>query len=308
MLSPARVERLIEASADEDVRRILTDCGYPDGGVDSSEAIEALLQGKRRETEELLESICPDGRIVDVFKVKFDYHNLKVYLKAEAMGTAADGLYSASGRVVPEALREALRQGNLRDLPQDMAQAYPEARELLGRTGDPQAVDFLLDRACAAEMARIAGETGSAFLQGYVRLWVDAMNLKAMVRTHRLGKDASFLALALLPGGSVSQEAALRSYGRELRQAFHGALEQAAEAGERALRGETTLTEFERRCDNALLGYLRESRKVSFGEQPLVAYLAAREEELKAVRTILTGRLYHVKADTIRERLRDTYA
>ena len=40
----------------------------------------------------------------------------------------------------------------------------------------------------------------------------------------------------------------------------------------------------------------------------MLAYLAGTENELTAVRMILTGRLAGVPTDTIRERLRDLYA
>ena len=40
----------------------------------------------------------------------------------------------------------------------------------------------------------------------------------------------------------------------------------------------------------------------------MTAYLAAVENEITAVRMILTGRLAGVKSEAIRERLRDLYA
>jgi V/A-type H+-transporting ATPase subunit C len=39
----------------------------------------------------------------------------------------------------------------------------------------------------------------------------------------------------------------------------------------------------------------------------VIGYLAARESELTAVRIIMTGRLAGLKADLIRERLREAY-
>ena len=81
----------------------------------------------------------------------------------------------------------------------------------------------------------------------------------------------------------------------------------AAELGQQARTPGVSLTAFERAVDNALTGYLRSARTVTFGPAPLIAYLTAREDELKSVRTILTGRLYGVDPAIIRERLRDAY-
>ena len=55
-------------------------------------------------------------------------------------------------------------------------------------------------------------------------------------------------------------------------------------------------------------GYLGEAKLVGYGEEPAVAYLAAVENEITAVRMILTGRLAGIAPNVIRERLRDLYA
>ena len=44
------------------------------------------------------------------------------------------------------------------------------------------------------------------------------------------------------------------------------------------------------------------------GEEPVIAYQAAVENEITAVRMILTGRLAGIAPGVIRERLRDLYA
>ena len=68
------------------------------------------------------------------------------------------------------------------------------------------------------------------------------------------------------------------------------------------------MTKFELACDNAVTAYLIGARMVSFGEEPVIAYLAALEGEITTVRMILTGRLSGIAPDVIRERLRDLYA
>ena len=85
------------------------------------------------------------------------------------------------------------------------------------------------------------------------------------------------------------------------------ALSKAAQLGAEAVSG-GTLTAFELACDNAVADYLSNAKLCSFGEESVIAYLAGTENELTAVRMILTGRLAGVPSDTIRERLRDLYA
>ncbi len=68
------------------------------------------------------------------------------------------------------------------------------------------------------------------------------------------------------------------------------------------------MTAFERACDNAVGEYLSDARLVSYGSEPLIAYMAAVEGEITAARMILTGRLSGIAPGVIRERLRDLNA
>jgi V/A-type H+-transporting ATPase subunit C len=60
-------------------------------------------------------------------------------------------------------------------------------------------------------------------------------------------------------------------------------------------------------CDNALLKYLKKAKYVAFGAEPLIGYLAALEAELTSVRTVTAGLMVGLSADTITERLRESY-
>jgi V/A-type H+-transporting ATPase subunit C len=69
-----------------------------------------------------------------------------------------------------------------------------------------------------------------------------------------------------------------------------------------------SLTAFEKACDNAVMQFVREAKIMRFGAAHVVSYLAAMENEATAARMILAGRQAGLKPDTLRERLRDTYA
>ena len=265
----------------------------------------------RDSTFEDLYLSAPDRNIIDLFKVKYDYHNVKVLLKSEARGVEANDLLVDTGRVSPETLQDCVRTSDFQGLPGRLAEAIVRARETLGSTGDPQLSDFVLDQAYFEDLSGLARESGSAFLEGYVRISIDAANLKSLVRTLRMGKDTDFLKGVLFTGGSLDLQRLLNAVntGGSITDLYaFTLLRDAAEAGAGALSGSGGgLTLFEKRCDNAVTAYLSGAKYVAFGEAPLVAYLAARESELTAVRIIMTGRLADLPADVIRERLRDSY-
>jgi V/A-type H+-transporting ATPase subunit C len=309
LLSRERMERMLEAPTDADAVRVLVECGYPELHVVDVDSVNAMLAKVRDRVFGDLGANVPDPRIIDVFKIKYDYHNAKALLKAEAMGTDPQRLLVDVGRYSAQAMTAYCKDKTDEGLSGKLTQAIDEAREVLSTTKDPQLSDFVLDRAYFQEMEQLAHDIGSDFLLGYVNAQVDAANLKSVVRVLRMQKNPDYLSGVLFEGGTVSPESllAMARKGEKLETVYAATpFEEAAQAGQAAVSG-GPLTGFERSCDNAVLGYLAQARQVPFGEQVVIGYLAARESELTAVRIIMTGRLAGLKADLIRERLREAY-
>ena len=309
LLNADRAGRMLDAASFEEAAKLLTDCGYADLSQAGAGEIEAALTQRRNQILDELEQLSPERAIVDLFRIKYDVHNAKVLLKSEAMGVDGAALYSRSGRFAPEKLQELYHEERYSELPESFGKALAEAKSILARTANPQLADFVLDRAMFDEMLAAAKATDCPFLTGYVRLLVDCSNLKSLVRTGRMHKDADFLREVLLPDGNVDEDRLQTAGdGEGLAALFaHSPLEQAAARGAEALSG-GSLTAFERACDNAVNTYLRAAKLVSYGPEAVAAYLAAVEGEITAVRMILTGKLAGIAPETIRERLRDLYA
>ena len=310
LLTRERMEQILEAKSDEEAAKILQECGYPELDAADPEAMDAALSAAREATLSDVMDGAPEPRYIELFKLKYDYHNVKALLKAEAMGTSADRMLMDMGRVPAAVLKEAVRTGELDELPPMLASAVAEAREILDTTRDPQLSDIALDRWTYADMAALAEDTNSDFLRGYVAVQIDAANLRALVRTIRMGKSPEFLRGVLIEGGEIPTDGILTlsaNRGSGMSEVYGPTrFAAAAEAGAEALRG-GPLTKFEKLCDDAVGDYLAGAQYVPFGEAPLVGYLAARETEYTNLRILLMGRGAGLPADVIRSRLRAGY-
>lgn len=306
LLTAERMDQLLESRSDEEVSKLLQECGYPELDAARPEAMDAALSQTREELLADLGDSAPDSRYIDIFKLKYDYHNAKTILKAAAMDTDPARMLMDMGRISAETLKAAMDSGELDSLPGTLPEAIAEAKSVLDTTRDPQLSDIVLDRWMYRDMAQVAEVTGSSFLRGYVAAQIDAANLRALVRTLRMGKNADFLAGVLFEGGELEPAAVLAV------AAGHGGLGEvygptrfarAAEAGEAALKG-GSLTEFEKQCDDAVGDYLSGAQMIPFGEAPMLAYLAARETEYTNIRILLMGRAAGLSPEVIRSRLR----
>ncbi|MCL2401566.1 MAG: V-type ATPase subunit [Oscillospiraceae bacterium] len=268
-----KMAHVIAAPSFAKAAKILADCGYPDmSGMDSVEIEDALADRR----EDIFAEFAGDNaalKIVNLFRVKYDYHNAKALIKSAGTGLNALQMLSASGRVECEALADAFENAQFLNLPPILAGAIDNAREIFARTGNPQLADSVLDKAYFAELSALSGELGDPFIDGYIRLLIDSANLRITIRVGNAGLGADFLDTALIPGGGTDL----------LPETSHNA----------------SLSQVEQTIDNAVMRYISEADYISFGAGSVLAYLAKLEREIIAVRMIFLG----IPADVIMERI-----
>ena len=306
LLGEKRLEQMVEAADFDEAAKTLTECGFPDlTGATDAQLEEAFAQ-RRTEFLAEFEKLCPEKELVTAYRLKYDYHNAKVLVKGEG-GEEPTRLLSSCGRVAPETLTEAYRNDTWQEVPPALAAAIREARTTLARTANPQLADMGLDKAYFAEMLSLTQTLSTGFYSGYVRLSIDVANLRSAVRCLRGHMDEGLLRTAVIPGGNISPESVCRVYGEAVTEVFHDrALAACAELGQQSVEG-APLAAFERACDNVLTEYLTAAKRVSFGPEVAVAYLASLEAEITAARMVLLGKRGGVAPETLRERLRVSY-
>ena len=309
MLTGERLEQMLAAGSFAEAAKLLAEAGWPDLSELDRSSVDAALTERREAIFAELARLAPLAEVVDLFRVRYDYHNAKTIIKGEGAGVEAGHLVSGAGRVSRERLEQAFTENDYRFVPSVLGQAMREAKSILARTGNPQLADFILDRACYAEMRSAADALDCRFAADYVTLLIDGANLRTGVRCARMQKDQEFVKSALIPGGSVSVErlAQAVSTGEGITGLFAtNAYKTAATLGSEAIHG-GRMTAFELECDNTVNRYLSDARRMSFGSEAAVGYLAAEESNITAVRMVLTGLLAGIDPARLKERLRDSY-
>ena len=302
LLTAPRIEQLLTAGDVAACSQLLSELGYEP--IHDEASLQASLKQQREAVFSDIARFMPEPELLDVFRLKYDYHNIKTLLKDRSGGRL---LMDAGCISAADMERQYAESGNWQFLPKEMADAAKEAADVLAETGNPQRSDFILDRAYFAQLRRLAQESRCAYLQEYIRAMIDAANLRSLVRTERLHTDPGFLRQVLFDGGSVSVDTIVAHAGNGPAALFRATpFRAAAEAGEEAVKG-GSLTAFERACDNAVLLSVGKARSIPFGVEVVLGYLAAKESEWTAVRIIMSGRMAGMTADAIRERLRDQY-
>ena len=152
LLTSQRLEQLLQSPSVENCSQLLSDLGY--APIRDEASLQSSLKRQREAVFAELERFMPEKQLLDVFRIKYDYHNIKVLLKAPE---GAERLLMDAGTIpVSELQRKYADSGNWQFLPRDMAEAAGKAAALLAETGSAQRSDCLLDRACFQKLRQLA--------------------------------------------------------------------------------------------------------------------------------------------------------
>lgn len=145
----------------------------------------------------------------------------------------------------------------------------------------------------------------------YVRNLIDFTNIATVLRCKRQDRTIDFLKKVLVEGGSIEVGELENIFGLEVdenssifrRTEFYKYLKKGIEEYKQT----GTMSELERQKDNYFMELVKDVKKVTYGPEVLFAYLYARETEIKNIRIILISKLNLTDANSIHERLRETY-
>ena len=315
LLNTAALERILDAASVDDALRLLTQISeYDFGALQHTADYEGVLKHELKRVYALLYDLSPDPDVAGIPGLKYDYHNVKVCVKAQHAGLDAAHLLYDVTRTSPLAVDRAVLSGDLGDVSKHLAEAITRAKaayEGTGAPGSPGDIDLALDRLMFAEMAERADRLGCPFIIEYVQKAVDFHNLKTLFRVRAIGGDARLLKSALADGGSLPPEYFEDAYAKSqdvILSAFYykffgdvlkEALEDHSQSGNYA--------RLEKLADDHLTAHLKKARMLSFGPEPLFAYLYAKETEMRQIRVLITGKINRMPREAIRKRLRVCY-
>lgn len=286
LLTQALVERMVEAKSFEDAAKVLVDAGYGKTIARDFRDVENAVNEALLDTITTVSEATGNDHIKNVFLLKYDFHNIKVLLKASFSQKDFSYLLSDVSTIPKDKLVSALLEDNLSELPGRMAEAVENAREVLSKTRNAELSDTILDIACFEMMMESAKASESSFLAGYVELLSSAFNLRLFARCKRRDDE-----------GYESKKLPFEIFDKSI-------LEKAYELSEKVAQGAADFWELEREIDIAVLKYMSAAKYAAFDEKPVVAYLALRDIDAIMVRIIMTGKLLGHSPEQIRRRLR----
>ena len=303
LFSDAVIEQLLACKTAEQALQFVTEKGW--GDLSAGGNMDAVLKREEEKTWEVIRDVAPDMSVFDVLSYPKLYHNLKAAIKEVCTETQNPGIFYDDCAIPGKEMLQIVESREFSRLPGSMSRVAEEACEALLHTRDGQLCDIMLDKAALEAIYEAGKRSGEPIIEDYADTTVAIADIKIAVRSQKTGKSADFMRSAMAECAGVNVEQLIRAAlagADEIAQYLEGT---SYAGGAEALRESPSA--FERWCDNRMIETLKPQKYETFSVGPLLGYLIARENEIKTVRIILTGKQNGFPDDAIRERIRETY-
>lgn len=304
LLSDQALNNLMSCKTYGESIQFLLDRGW---GPTANNTAEELLTLERERLWELIGELCDKEQqhFFDIFRYSTDFHNLKVAIKESYVQKKVPNVYKADGTVPVETIRKCAADNDYTPLPNYMEKCAEEARDVLFQTGDSQLCDVIIDRSALQTIYKLGKESDNELIRDYVELRCASADINIAIRACKANKDEDFLQRAFVECDSISVQKLIAATCNSL-DSIYEYLGATAYADAIDAIKESPVA-FDRWCDNRMIALIKPQKYNAFTISPIAAYVLAKENELKSVRIILSGKLNNLPDEKIRERLRESY-
>ncbi len=322
LLSENEMERMLLAKSPEEALRILneTDFGRNLDPATKPEDFQKVLDKTFLEFKERLVKSVPDKRILNILWMEYDFHNIKTMLKAKLMGKSfedIEGILSKLGKIDVMHLKDYIFDGVNRDwdiypqTEQYIKKRILTAKNLFLKIGNPQVIDLFLDQKLMKVIFGKAEDSKSEFLMDYVRKLIDLNNIRLFFRMQITGKDIQMFEYGFLWNGTIPWEKMRDAYSQGLKNFVENMkntpYSKIVSEGMKKYEEENTLIYLEKEIENYLIEYIKGAKLITFGPEPIIAYLLAKKNNAFITRMIMVNKLNKIPPEEIKERLRILY-
>ena len=303
LFSNAVIDQLIACQSYEQCLQFLAERGW--GDTDTSADGEKMLKREEEKIWQTVRELSIDKKKFEVLSYQKLFHNLKAAVKAACVKEVPRDIFYEDTEVSGQEMLDIIREKDFGRLPAGMSQAAQQACDALLHAGDGQLCDIIIDRAALDAIYKAGMESEDEIIRDYARSVVAVADIKIAVRAQKTAKSIEFMKQAMAECGSLSvdQLAKAALSGPEAIRDYLLGTEYAG--GAEALS--ESMSAFERWCDNRIIQTISPQKYKAFTIGPVVAYVLARQNEIKTVRIVLSGKRSELPEGAIRERVREMY-
>jgi V/A-type H+-transporting ATPase subunit C len=288
--------RIIDSATLEEALKSLGETVYGQWISGSSPSgFDRIIDSELIAVCEDLERFVPDRELLDIYRMPYDFNNIKVILKSlfkvREGGERRYDLLSKLGAVDTEKLIMAIEGEEYGLLPYGLGDIVPRCWTLWEQTKNARDVELLLDGEMFAAMRSMAETLGIPEILRWVERRIDAENLGNALRLARMNTEPAAALPFFHKGGTVHPADAakllgepLESWGKALSHTELGAVFEGLQD-----RSDTQgmLCDVSKALSGCLIQALEKAKYSASAPGNVILYLLQKEEEARNLRIAL---------------------
>lgn len=312
MLSQSDYDTLLQMESVDRLLDYLAKTVYVvDDSVKQTREFEPILQQRLEKVYKDLLEATPDPRVIEIFSLRYTYHNLKLLIKQKYVDRDLSNLLIPIGSYSIEQLKQVVEtKGQNQDLHPVLQESVYDAMTSVEDTGDTFSIDIILDTAYLKHIGMNAEEIGSPEVKVFTQMKIDFQNLVTFVRAFNQGQSNSFIFAALSDSGAVSRNDIIQNWRDQdlngLVESYHLAdyMINLDPIWDQLQNKKVNPTEIDSIIQGEFSEILRSYSFEAFGPMPVLTFLHFFENEIDNVRLILIGKENQLGNKIIKERMR----
>ncbi|MBE3091349.1 MAG: V-type ATP synthase subunit C [Candidatus Atribacteria bacterium] len=322
LLNKDILDRMIKSGDIVSALKILSESDLNDYSFDLNNPsdFENSLNKELLHTYDIIKSISQVSTfnfLYFTFASKYDFHNIKILIKSKYLKKdISNELLSPIGTIDIEKLNLAIKDEKYENIPDSFEFLIKKTFSEYNKFKDPEMIDFVLDKERYVmifnkirEIEIIEAE--ELFLKRFININIDLNNIINCIRAKIRGEKKAFIKEFLIPEGDFKIEKIIEIYDSPLsswcEKLIYTDYKNIVETGVNYFQRNNSLMELEKLRDNFILNFSKIGKYITFGIEPLIGFITAKENDIKNIKIILSGKLNKLSPDQIKERVRDSY-
>lgn len=315
LLDASVFTRMLDAEDTASVLKVLGETSYAAAltSVSGEGVIDKVLETVLHDTYEEVNSFVPQKELVTLLRLPYDFSNAKVMLKSvfsvRSGGKKRWDLLTSLASYPVDKLISEVESEDYPLLPFGLGSLFPKCLSAWEQNHDVLEAERQLDRQMFAVMLEEAEKLAIPAITEWVKLRIDGENIRSLLRLKRFGFDSARAASFLHEGGCVDVGTLAQmigepfeTWGRMIDYSDFAGLLSSLDTG--ASFADITM-ELEKALDDCYLSSIAGSRYSPNAPGNVVAYLWAKELEVKNIRMIVVSKSTGRDSDQIRRLLRN---
>ena len=309
LFEPSQLQRMMDAGELGAALGVLAESGYA-RWMNEGARYDSALEAELCATFEEFTAFVPDRELIDIFRIPYDFHNVKVLMKGafKAGGRKRYDLLTRLGTVPPDDLVSRMESEEYGLLPWGLPEIFPSCVSVWEQNADIVETERLLDERMFAAVISLAESLGFPGVISWARARVDSENIRNLLRMKRFGFEPSAAAPFFHRGGTVALSDLVSMISEPpdawIRNLAYSSLGEAISAVGVSDNFDEQISALERALDDFCSAAVARARYSTTAPENVTAYLWGKEMEIKNIRTILVSKAAKTNRDGVKGMMR----